>query len=373
MIKNIRSIERRTVVALVLVVVLVVAGGLWWWREHRAGLHVRAEFTSAVGLFAGCDVRILGVPVGTVDSVTPHGTDVTISMTLDPGISVRADTLALIVAPNLVSDRYVELTGAYASGPKLADNTMLGLSRTRTPVELDALYRSLTSLATALGPKGANSNGALNRLLQVGAANLSGNGTRLNRTIAALGASGRTLAGSRKDIFATVDQLSQFTRTLADHNSQLASANSDLASVSQTLVNDRSDFAAAIQDLGGALLLVKNFVRAHRASLTTNINRLSRVATSLGTRRTSLAAALKAAPLLLENFLNAYDPQHKLLRGRTDLNELTVWARQNATTTAATRSVDTASDTGADTPANTSSSTPPPALLPGVTASTDGP
>ena len=361
--KDIRQLERRKVVTLVLVFLLVVTGAVWWWREHRDGLHVRAKFTSAQGLYAGCDVRILGVPVGKVDSVTPHGTKVTVAMTLDPGINVRADTWALIVAPNLVSDRYVELTGAYASGPKLADNTTIGRSRTRTPVELDTLYRSLTALATALGPKGANSKGALNRLLKVGAANLAGNGTRINQTIADLGRSGRTLASSRKNIFATVDQLSQFTRTLADHNSQLATANSDLASLSRTLVNDRADFAAAIQDLGGALLLVKNFVRAHRAGLTTNIDRLSQVATSLGTRRESLAKALRSAPLLLQNFLSAYDPHHKLLRGRTDLNELTVWAKQYSTTTAAAHSVTASAGTSGD---------PPPTLLPGVTASTGG-
>jgi phospholipid/cholesterol/gamma-HCH transport system substrate-binding protein len=363
--KDIRQLGRRKLVALGLVVVLVITAAVWWWRDNRDGLHVRAHFTSAQGLFAGCDVRILGVPVGKVDSVTPHGTDVTVAMTLDPGINVRADTWALIVAPNLVSDRYVELTGAYAKGPKLADNTTIGLSHTRTPVELDTLYRSLTALATALGPKGANAKGALNQLLQVGAANLAGNGTKLNQTIADLSKSGQTLAGSRKDIFATVDQLSQFSRTLADHNAQLATANSDLASLSQTLVNDRADFAAAIHDLGGALLLVKNFVRAHRASLTTNIHRLSQVATSLGTRRESLAKALQAAPQLLANFLEAYDPQHKLLRGRTDLNELTVWANQYSTAAADSHAVSASS--------SASTNAPPPTLLPGVTASTGGP
>lgn len=362
---DIRHLERRKVVALVVAIVLVITGAVWWWRANRDGLHVRAHFTSAQGLYAGCDVRILGVPVGKVDSVTPHGTDVTVTMTLDPGIDVRADTLALIVAPNLVSDRYVELTGAYTKGPKLPDNATIGRSRTRTPVELDTLYRSLTALATALGPHGANSQGSLSQLLKVGAANLAGNGTKINQTIADLSQSGRTLAGSRKNFFATIDQLSQFTRTLADHNSQLISANSDLASLSQTLVNDRADFAAAIQELGGALLLVKNFVRAHRASLTVNVNRLSAVATSLGERRASLAQALKSAPLLLQNFLNAYDPHHTLLRGRTDLNELTVWAQTYATSSnAATHAVTTSS--------SRSSNAPPPTLLRGVTASKDG-
>jgi virulence factor Mce-like protein len=363
--KNIRHLGRRQIVALVLAFVLVVTGAVWLWHANRDGLHLRAHFTSAEGLYAGCDVRILGVPVGKVDSVDPHGTDVTVTMTLNPGINVRADTLALVVAPNLVSDRYVELTGAYAGGPKLADNTTIGRARTRTPVELDTLYRSLTSLATALGPRGANSKGALNRLLHVGAANLAGNGAKINQTVADLSQSTKTLAGSRKNIYATIDQLSQFTRTLSDHNSQLAAANSDLASLSQTLVNDRSDFAAAIQDLGGALLLVKNFVRAHRASLTANIDRLSQVATSLGARRASLAQALRSAPLLLQNFLNAYDPQHKLLRGRTDLNELTVWANRYSPTSAETHSVTKAAG-------SSSGNAPPPTLLPGVTSSTGG-
>ncbi|MBE7190153.1 MlaD family protein, partial [Jatrophihabitans endophyticus] len=154
--RDLRENRRSTVIALVLVVVLVLGVGVWWWREHRSGLHLRGEFTAAVGIYPGNDVRILGVKVGEVTSVTPEGRIVMVSMTLDHGIDVRADTKAEIITPNLVSDRYVELTGAYAGGPKLADDTTLGLSRTRTPVELDSLYQSLISLFTSLGPKGAN-------------------------------------------------------------------------------------------------------------------------------------------------------------------------------------------------------------------------
>jgi phospholipid/cholesterol/gamma-HCH transport system substrate-binding protein len=42
--------------------------------------------------------------------------------------------------------------------------------------------------------------------------------------------------------------------------------------------------------------------------------------------------ALSSAPLLVQNFLNAYDPQHHLLRGRADLNELSVWAKSATST-----------------------------------------
>ena len=36
--------------------------------------HVTAYFTETVGLYTGNDVRILGVKVGKIDSITPEGT-----------------------------------------------------------------------------------------------------------------------------------------------------------------------------------------------------------------------------------------------------------------------------------------------------------
>lgn len=393
--------RRSVVTALVLVVVLLVAGGIWWWREHRSGLHLRGEFTAAVGIYPGNDVRILGVPVGEVDSVTPHGTAVTISMTLNPGVNVRSDTYAVIIAPNLVSDRYVDLTGAYAGGPKLADNTTLGLSRTRTPLELDALYQNLTTLFTALGPNGANKQGALSRLLQVGAANLKGNGSRISQTVRDLGDSASTLAGSKQNIFATITRLSEFTRNLKQHNSELINANDDLASVTGTLADDRQQFALALRHLAQALLLVKSFIAHNRAAVTSNVRRLTGTAKVLAKRRASLAQALRAAPTLLRNFLQAYDPDSNLLRGRADLNELTIWANQqlSSSTSSASSTNDSSATTGganagstndrtAGTSARTSrpspgvarsaspastQSTSPPALLPGVGQSTDVP
>ena len=53
------------------------------------------------------------------------------------------------------------------------------MTRTAVPVEVDQVYASLTKLANALGPNGANSHGALSNLIKTGAANLAGNGEYL--------------------------------------------------------------------------------------------------------------------------------------------------------------------------------------------------
>ncbi|NED81419.1 ABC transporter substrate-binding protein, partial [Streptomyces sp. SID11233] len=82
---------------------------------------------------------------------------------------VPANARAVAVAPSVVADRYIQLTPAYTKGPRLRDGAELPLSRNRTPVEIDQLYDSLTELSKALGPEGANADGALSDLLDTGA------------------------------------------------------------------------------------------------------------------------------------------------------------------------------------------------------------
>ena len=64
----------------------------------------------------------------------------------------------------------------YDGGAPLADDARIGLERTAVPVELDRIFSSLNDLNVALGPEGANKNGALSRLLagaETGAVRLS--------------------------------------------------------------------------------------------------------------------------------------------------------------------------------------------------------
>ena len=44
---------------------------------------VVAHFPRTISVYEGSDVRVLGVPVGTVTRVEPTGTDVTVTMTFD--------------------------------------------------------------------------------------------------------------------------------------------------------------------------------------------------------------------------------------------------------------------------------------------------
>src|SRR5690242_13620799 len=69
-----------------LVVLALVFGALLVFGGH--GKRVTAYFSETIGVYPGSTVRVLGVPVGTVNSVAPDGTKVKVVMTLNSGVAV---------------------------------------------------------------------------------------------------------------------------------------------------------------------------------------------------------------------------------------------------------------------------------------------
>jgi phospholipid/cholesterol/gamma-HCH transport system substrate-binding protein len=312
----------RRLVVLLAVLGLITAGNLWWIFFRDAGdLRVTAYFGRAVGVYPGSDVQVLGVRVGTVDSVAPQGERVEVVMSVDPDAPVAADTRAVVVAPSVVADRHVQLTSLRRGGPGLVDGTVIPLERTATPVELDELYASLNDLLTALGPGGANASGALSELLSTGAANLRGNGAAFNENVRNFAELARTLAGSKDDLFATVTELQKFTSMLAGNDDQVASVNKQLDQVWQTLAADRDELSTALRTLGTALGEIQGFIGDNRAAIKSNVDKLAQTTQVLVNQRASLSEALDIAPLAVSNVLNAFDPASKTLQGRSNLLE----------------------------------------------------
>jgi phospholipid/cholesterol/gamma-HCH transport system substrate-binding protein len=308
--------------ALACVLVLVTSAALWWIFSGVTERKVTALFGAAVGLYPGSDVRVLGVKVGTIDDVTPEGRLVRVVMTLDRDVEVPADAQAVVVAPSVVSDRYVQLAPAYTAGPTMGDDAVIPRERTATPVELDELYASLDKLTTALGPTGANRDGALSDLLTSAAKNLDGNGQALNDTIENLGDATRTLSGSKDDLFATVDNLSSFTAMLAANDSQVRDFTVQLAEVSGFLADERENLGAALTELAVALGQVQGFIKDNRAVLKSNVDKLASITGVLVEQRAALAETLDVAPLALGNLQNSYNAASGTLDTRADVNEL---------------------------------------------------
>jgi virulence factor Mce-like protein len=307
------SLQRGTAFAAAFV--LLVALGATVLRP--AGQYrVTAYFTQTVGLYPGSGVSILGIDVGDITEITALGDRVRVEMLIDDDYDIPADAQAVVLAPSLVSDRYVQFSPTYDGGPTMEDGDEVPLDRTATPVELDQVYGALDELSTALGPSGANQNGALSDLVDVGAANLDGNGEALNRTLTGFSQAVETLATNRDDLFSSLDNLQTFTTALATIDAQVGQFNDNMAAVSDLLAGEREDLAAAVQLLSQALADVAGFIEDNTTLLSTNVNRLADVTLALVQQRSALAEVMDVAPAALGNLAHAYNPDYGTLDTR---------------------------------------------------------
>ncbi|MHA6617597.1 MCE family protein [Pseudonocardia sp. DLS-67] len=310
--------------ALLAVIAVLAASGLYLVLRHPTRM-ITAYFTSATGVFEDNSVRVLGVQVGDIVSITPEGTRVRVEMRIDdPDLKLPADAKAVVVSPSLVTGRYIQLAPTWGGGPELQDGAVIPLERTAVPLGVDDLARTATQLADALGPDGVNSQGALSNALDVGAANLDGNGRALNDTIRNLGELSGTLADSREDLFGTVKELQSFTSMLAANDGEVREFNRRLADVSGFLADERGDLGTAVRELSIALGEVADFVRDNRDLVKSNVDRLNDVTEVVVDQRKALAEVLDVAPVALGNLSLAYNGSSGTLDARADINELTM-------------------------------------------------
>ncbi|MER7281767.1 MCE family protein [Dactylosporangium sp. NPDC000244] len=277
-----------------------------------------AHFTRTVGIHEGSSVRVLGVSIGEVTAVIPQGRTVRVEMTYDADWPIPADAQALIIPPSVVSDRYVQLTPAYTSGPALADRADLPVERTAVPMEIDDIYKALNDFNEALGPGGANADGALKQLVRTGQANLRGNGDNLHTTIEGLDKALTTVADGRQDLFGTLVNLQTFTTALARSDAAVRGFNQRLAEVAGQLAGERDDLAAALRGLATALSQVTAFIRDNKDELVSNVDALADVTGILAKQQKAIIQILDLAPLALSNLNLAYNPRSGTLDTRDD-------------------------------------------------------
>jgi phospholipid/cholesterol/gamma-HCH transport system substrate-binding protein len=304
-------VKHRTIKPTALAVValaIVVLTPLVLLVNQQSSKHITATFASTTSLNAGAKVKVLGVEVGTVTSIKPVGTAVRVSIDYDRSIDLPADVRAVVVPPSIVGDRFVQLGPAYDDGPVLADSATLGLARTGIPVELDQVYRGIDDLSVALGPNGANREGALSNLISASAESLEGNGQLLNDTIRNLAGALGTLAGSSDSYAGTLANTSKVTRTLAGNDKVIGDLVRNLALVSVQLSGQRTDIKNAVTGLNDALRTVDTFTRNNSSTITRTVANLRSVSRTLASHKDDLAEQLDVAPVGLTSLLNIVVP-----------------------------------------------------------------
>lgn len=315
----------RKVTVVAIVATLVAGLGFVAYRQFLSPKTITAYFTSATAIYPGDEVRVVGVRVGTIDEIEPLGTRTRVTLKVDRDVPVPADANAIIVAPNLVSARYVQLTPAYGASPEssgatMSDGAEIAEDRTAIPVEWDDIKEQLTRLAAELGPASGVADTSLGRFIDSTADAMAGNGDRLRETITQLSDVGRILGEGSGDIVDVIKNLQVFVTALRDSNTQIVQFQDRLADVTSVVDGSRGDLDSAIKELSTAVGKVQRFVAGSRDQTAEQIERLANVTQVLSDNSMAVKNILHAAPNALVNGYNIYNPDSGGPRGSFAMN-----------------------------------------------------
>jgi phospholipid/cholesterol/gamma-HCH transport system substrate-binding protein len=310
----------RNVTIIALVAVLI--GGVYALSSSNGGgRKVVGYFTSAVGLYPGDQVRILGVPVGTIDSIEPRPSDVKITMSVSSDVKIPKDAKAVIMSPNLVSARFIQLTPTYSGGAVLPDGGSIDLARTAVPVEWDEVKEALTQLAVQLGPATGSMQGALGAAINQAADTFDGKGESFHNALRELSQVAGRLGDSRGDIFGTVKNLQVLVNALSASNEQIVQFAGNVASVSQVLADSSRHLDGTLGTLNKALTDIRGFLHENNSTLVDTVNQLNDFAKTLSDQSDNIEQVLHVAGPGIANFYNIYDPAQGTLNGLLSIPE----------------------------------------------------
>jgi phospholipid/cholesterol/gamma-HCH transport system substrate-binding protein len=184
------------VVAAVLTVVVAVTAAAVFGARYVQQMTPKptramcAEFTDAVGLYPGNKVALLGIEVGSTTAIFNKPDHVEVDFTVPADLDLPADVGAVTYSQSIVTDRHIELTKPYTSGPKFTGPGCIKLQSTKTPMSISETFSAIGKLADAIlepqpgkDPSEAPGVQAINDSLRAFSRSMDGTGPGLNKTL----------------------------------------------------------------------------------------------------------------------------------------------------------------------------------------------
>ncbi|WP_304111334.1 MCE family protein [Mycolicibacterium bacteremicum] len=300
---------RTKLLTVVVVVAVVVAAGFLVRQLFFKPTTITAYFPTATAIYPGDEVRVSGVKVGSIKAIDPEGQQTRLTLEVDPGVSVPAQAKAIIVAPNLVAARFVQLTPPFRDGDSdaMADGAVIPEERTAIPVEWDQVKTQLERLASELGPQSGVDGTSVSRFIDSAANAMDGNGAKLRETLAQLSGVARVMADGSGDIVDIIRNLHVFVDAVRGSSEQIVMFENRLATLTSVVNDSRSSLDAMLNDLSVAIDDVQRFVAGTRAETSEQVTRLSNVMQNLVDSRMSIENILHITPTAIANTLNMYN------------------------------------------------------------------
>jgi len=250
-----------------------------------------AVFADASRLKSGDTVRVAGIRVGTVDSVSlrPDKTAL-VKFDADRDIVLTTGTKAAVRYLNLVGDRYLELLDGPGSTRILPPGSQLPIDRTAPALDLDLLLGGLKPVIQGLNAQDVN---ALSEsLLQV----LQGQGGTLRSLLSETSSFTNALADNSQVVQQLIDNLNTVLNTLAKDGDKFSGTVDRLQRFVTGLAEDRDPIGAAIESLDNGTASLADLLGNARPPLAGTVDQLNRLAPLLDQHKDRLDTALVKAP-----------------------------------------------------------------------------
>jgi virulence factor Mce-like protein len=286
-----------------------------------APMHISAEFQDAVGLFVGNDVSVLGIKVGKVTAIHPEGTHVVVDLAIDPDVKVPADAGAVTMSPSVVTDRRVELTPVYRSGPTMRDGDLIPADRTHTPVEVDRLYAAADKLTGQLN-SAQGGNPALADALTVAADTFRGNGDKVHQAVHGLAAAVGVGADQRDQLVNLIKDVDQLTQTAAHNDDTVRHFSKNLTDATSLLDEQGPHLRKTLDNLNELLNQTNELISDNRDKGEDTLHNVRVTAHTLAGRSRELAEAADVLPTLFQNLYNIVDFGRGAARAHAGLDQI---------------------------------------------------
>jgi len=261
--------------------------------QYRTGATktYNAIFTDASRLKAGDSVRVAGIRVGTVESVSlKDDNTVGIRFDADRNIVLTTGTRAAVRYLNLVGDRYLELIEGPGSTLALPSGAVIPIGQTSPALDLDLLLGGLKPVIKGLNPRDVNA--LTSSLLQI----LQGQGGTLESLLSRTSSFTNTLADDNKVIDQVIDNLHTLIDTLAKDGDEFSGAIDRLEKLVTGLSQDRDPIGTAITQLDKGTASIADLLGHARAPLAGTVEQLGRLAPLLDQDKARIDEALQKAP-----------------------------------------------------------------------------
>jgi phospholipid/cholesterol/gamma-HCH transport system substrate-binding protein len=260
----------------------------------------RARFTDASGLKIGDDVRILGVKVGTVDSLTVvDDRFAEVRFDMDAGRRLPASATATVKYRNLVGQRYLALGTGTGSAELLKPGDTIPVERTRPALNLTVLFNGFKPLFQALKPEDVNKLAF--EIVQV----LQGEGGTVDSILRHTATLTSTIAGRDKVIGDLINNLNTVLGTVNGRGDEVSDLILSLQQLVSGLAADREPIGEAVAALGDLTDTTAGLLSQARPSLKQDIALLGPLAETLNKQEPLLDGMLKGLENRADTFTRA--------------------------------------------------------------------